>query len=156
MLRLLHRVEDAALVSFVLMLVVLQLLQIVLRNIVGGGLDWAEPATQILVLWIAWLGAVRASREGQHVAVDIIAHYTRGDVKLVVTMIALIFSAGASLTAAWFCGSFVVTEYKEDTRGLLNMPMWCYEFVIPSALTLIGLRFVRQTIRLGMNRNAIG
>jgi TRAP-type C4-dicarboxylate transport system permease small subunit len=154
LLQLLHRLEDAALVLFVLSVVSLQLLQIILRNIAGGGFEWSEPATQMLVLWIAWMGAARASRDGQHVAVDIIAHYTTGRVKQSVVILALLFSTVASLTAAWFCGSFVLLEHEEGTRGLLNVPMWFYESIIPLALTLIGVRFLLQAARLGFRHDA--
>jgi TRAP-type C4-dicarboxylate transport system permease small subunit len=154
LLQLLHRIEDAALVCFVAALVGLQLLQISLRNIVGGGFDWAEPATQMLVLWIAWMGAARASRDGQHVAVDIIAHYTHGRIKQSVVTFALLFSTVASLTAAWYCGSFVLLEHDEGTKGLLSVPIWYYESIIPLALTLMGVRFLLQAVRLGFKRDA--
>jgi TRAP-type C4-dicarboxylate transport system permease small subunit len=154
LLRWLHRLEDAALVAFVLSVVGLQLLQISLRNLSGGGLEWAQPATQMLVLWIAWMGAARASRDGQHVAVDIIAHYTKGRVKKSVIILALGFSTCASLTAAWFCGNFVLSERADGTHGLLNVPMWYYESIIPLALTLIGVRFLLQAARLGFRHDA--
>lgn len=150
----LHRIEDAILVVFVTTLVSLQLLQIILRNIEGGGFDWAEPATQMLVLWIAWLGAMRASREGQHVAVDIIAHYARGRFKQFVGIAALLFSTAACLTASWFCASFVLLEQEEGTKGLLGLPVWYYETIIPMALALIGVRFVLQAARIGFGKNA--
>lgn len=154
MLQLLHRIEDATLVIFVAALVGLQLLQISLRNLNGGGFAWTEPATQMLVLWIAWLGATRASREGQHVAVDIIAHYAHGRFKQFVAIAALLFSTVACLVAAWFCASFVMLEREEQTRGLLNVPMWYYESIIPFALTLIGIRFLLQAARIGFKNNA--
>jgi len=154
LLRALHRFEDAVLVVFVLSVVGLQLLQIILRNFTGGGFTWSEPATQMLVLWVAWMGAARASRDGQHVAVDIIAHYTKGRVKQSVIILALLFSTAASLTAAWFCGHFVMSERVDGTRGLLNVPMWYYESIIPLALTLIGIRFLLQAARLGFRPNA--
>jgi TRAP-type C4-dicarboxylate transport system permease small subunit len=171
----LHRVEDATLVLFVASLVGLQLLQIILRNVEGGGFDWAEPATQMLVLWIAWLGAARASREGQHVAVDIIAHYARGRFKQFVGIAALLFSTTACLIAAWFCASFVIMErcaceieegaawYSvvflvakpfQGEIGLLRQPLWIYQIIIPLALTLIGVRFLLQAARIGFKKDA--
>jgi len=154
LLQWLHRLEDTALVLFVLGVLGLQLTQIILRNVVGGGFDWAEPGTQMLVLWVAWMGAARASRDGQHVAVDIIAHYTKGRVKQSVVILALVFSTIAALTAAWFCASFVMSERADGTRGLLNVPMWIYESIIPAALTLIGVRFLLQAARLGFKHDA--
>jgi len=143
----LHVIEDATLVIAVVTLVVISLLQIALRNFADSGLAWGESATQ--------LGAVRASRDGQHVAVDIIAHYTEGRTKLAVSALAMSFSAAASLAAAWFCIGFVTMERNEGTTGLLGMPMWYYESIIPFALTLIGVRFVLQLFRLWMHRDAV-
>jgi len=71
----LHRVEDAALILALASMLVMALAQIVLRNFFDTGLLWAEPFLRILVLWVAMLGGMVATREGRHIAIDAAARY---------------------------------------------------------------------------------
>ena len=47
--------------------------QIGLRNLFGSGFPWADEALRLLVLWVAMLGAVAASRENRHISIDILS-----------------------------------------------------------------------------------
>lgn len=144
----LHALEDAILVASVIALVLIALLQIALRNLADSGLPWAESATQMLVLWSALLGALRASRDGEHIAVDVLAHYVNGNARRVMVAVALLFSAGVCLIAAWYSAEFVALERADGMKGLLDLPLWIYEAIIPVTLALIGVRFVIQTARV--------
>lgn len=140
----LHVLEDAVLVIAVVALVLIALLQIALRNFADSGVPWAESATQMLVLWSALLGALRASRDGAHIAVDVLTHYISGTPRRLMIAAALLFSAGICLAAAWYSSEFVAMERSDGTTGLLGQPLWIYESIIPLALALIGLRFTVQ------------
>lgn len=144
----LHLLEDFILVASVIALVVIALLQIALRNLADSGLPWAESATQMLVLWSALLGALRASRDGEHIAVDVLTHYVSGNTKRIMVATALLFSATVCLIAAWYSAEFVALERADGMTGLLEMPQWFYEAIIPATLALIGLRFVIQSVRV--------
>ena len=47
--------------------------QIVLRNVFSVGLVWADGFVRLLVLWIAVVGAIAASRDHKHIAIDALA-----------------------------------------------------------------------------------
>ena len=64
------KMEDFSLVFSLLVVVSLALLQIFLRNVFGFGFMWAESVLKILVLWIALLGAMVATRENQHIKIE--------------------------------------------------------------------------------------
>ena len=51
-------------------LLLLALAQIGLRVFFGTGLEWAEPVARMGVLWLALLGALGATRERRHIAID--------------------------------------------------------------------------------------
>jgi TRAP-type C4-dicarboxylate transport system permease small subunit len=150
-LRPLHWIEDAVLVLSVVALAGIALLQISLRNFFDSGLPWAESATQMLVLWSALLGALRASRDGAHIAVDVLTHYTDGMPRKVMIAAALLFSASICFVAAWYSADFVALEREDGSLGLLRQPLWIYESIIPLALALIGVRFVVQTVRITLH-----
>ena len=55
--------ENALLVFVLAAMVLLAAAQILLRNFMGVSLEWTDQALRLLVLWVAFLGAVAASRE---------------------------------------------------------------------------------------------
>ncbi|MEL0163094.1 MAG: hypothetical protein VW842_09470, partial [Halieaceae bacterium] len=54
--RLVSRLEDSLLIGLVAGLLLVAVAQIIVRNVLGEGLLWAEPAMRIAVLWIAMVG----------------------------------------------------------------------------------------------------
>ena len=43
---------------------------VVTRYLFGFSLNWAEEASRYLMIWVAYLGAGLAMREGRHVAIE--------------------------------------------------------------------------------------
>ena len=46
--------------------------QIVLRNFFASGLFWADELVRLLVLWLAVAGALAATRDRRHIAIELI------------------------------------------------------------------------------------
>ena len=63
MVKLIHRCEDFALIGALITMLAIALMQIVLRNFFDSGVLWAETFSRVLVLWLAMLGAMVATRE---------------------------------------------------------------------------------------------
>lgn len=145
-LKALHRLEDWLLLCVVLLLVGLSVLQILLRNLDDSGLAWAESASRIIVLWIAMLGAMRASRGGKHIAIDITQHYLRGAAQQLVTRITLLASALICLSVCYYSIEFIEFERQDGNMAFLNVPVWICESIIPFAMAAMGLRFIVQAL----------
>lgn len=47
-------------------------INVIMRYLGGRSLIWVEELTQYQMIWVAWLGAGLALREGRHVAVDLL------------------------------------------------------------------------------------
>ena len=69
------RIEEWVLTVLVLVLVLLAGGQILLRNLFGGGISWADPFLRTLVVWTAVLGALAAVRDDKHIAVDVLQRF---------------------------------------------------------------------------------
>ena len=67
--------ERLLLVIVLLLLILLAVLQILLRNLFDTSLFWIDPFNRLLVLWLAVLGAMVATREREHIAIDALKHY---------------------------------------------------------------------------------
>jgi TRAP-type C4-dicarboxylate transport system permease small subunit len=118
-----YRVEDSILVGLLLVMIVMSVLQIFLRNFFGGGLVWSEVLVRVLVLWVGLIGAMVASRQGNHINIDIMNRYLPGRVKIVVRFFVDLFTALICLIVAYYSLKFVQSEF-----GCVNpsfpLPLW--------------------------------
>lgn len=144
LLRCVHGVESALLYLLVTLLLGLSVYQIVLRNVFDGGLYWADPLLRVIVLWLAMVGAMVASREGGHIKIDVLSHYL-GERALAYTgVLTALFSAAVCFIAAWYGTLFVAEEREYGMTAFADVPAWWCEAIIPFGLLVIGLRFLLE------------
>jgi len=142
--RLISRLEDSLLIGLVAALLLVAVAQIVLRNALGEGLLWAEPAMRVAVLWIAMIGAMVACREGGHIKINLLEVYTQGSARRLIGALA---NLGACLTcavlayASWL---FVSYERMDGMTTFLNLPAWWFESILPVGFAVMTLRFLRD------------
>jgi TRAP-type C4-dicarboxylate transport system permease small subunit len=139
--------EDALLVGLFAGLTVLSVAQIVLRNVWSSGLLWGDGLVRISVLWIALLGAVAASRDQKHIAIDLAHRLLPAGWKRPI-MIAV---DGFTVTV---CG--VLTYYSWDFVGesrafgdtlLGDWPAWPFQIILPVGFGLIAYRYALRCLR---------
>lgn len=145
-LKFIHFLEDSALVSLIVGLVLLSLTQIILRNIGVAGFMWADTATRVLVLWLAFFGAMRASRLQNHIAIDLLSHYASLTIQKIIHFFVYISCSIVCSIAAYYCWDFVRDEYEIGMNAFLFVPVWFSEMIIPFGLSVIALRFLLQSI----------
>lgn len=142
----LHRFEDWVLTLLVIVMVVLAGAQIVLRNVFDSGFSWAEPVLRALVLWSAMLGAVIATRDDQHIGLDFIARFASGTALRVARFIALAFAAALCGAMAWYSWDLVQLDREGHTEGVLGIPAWMLELILPLGFGLMALRFLIRSV----------
>lgn len=139
--RALHLTENGLLVVAVLAMVILAALQIVLRNVFGSGQIWIEPVLRSLVLWIGLLGAVTASRDGSHIAIDILTRALPDRWRRGLQAAACVFTALVCGAIAWYGVRYVLLEYEFAGTAFAGVPTWAVVTILPLAFGLIGLRY---------------
>ncbi len=142
LLRLIHGLESALLYLLVVLLLGLSVYQIVLRNVFESGLYWADPLLRVVVLWLALVGAMIASREGGHIKIDVLSHYLGERAQEISIAMTGFFSAVVCFIAAYYGVLFVADEREYGMMAFANVPAWVCEAIIPLGLAVIGLRFV--------------
>ena len=146
--RFVSRLEDSLLVGLVAGLLLVAVTQIILRNVFGAGLLWADPAMRIAVLWIAMVGGMVACREGGHIKINLFDMYVQGRSKKVLACLAHL---GATLTcaalayASWL---FVSYERIDGMTTFLNLPAWWFESILPVGFGVMTLRFLRDALSM--------
>ncbi|MDN3650304.1 TRAP transporter small permease [Reinekea marina] len=133
--------EKGLLVAILLCMILLAVLQIVLRNVFGTSLFWIDPFNRLLVLWLAVLGAMVATKEGEHIAIDALKHYWTGAKLWAITKLALLFASLVSALMAYHSARFVYDEYVYETQTFSELPAWPFELIMPVGFSIMALRF---------------
>jgi TRAP-type C4-dicarboxylate transport system permease small subunit len=136
-----YRVEDSILVGLLLLMIVMSVLQILLRNFFGGGIVWSEVLVRVLVLWVGLIGAMVASRQGNHINIDIMNRYLSGRVKFVVKSVIELFTGVICLIVAYYSLQFVQIEFAYGGESFAKVPVWLCQSIIPFAFMVISLRY---------------
>lgn len=144
--RLISWLEDSLLIGLVAGLLLVAVAQIVLRNVLGEGLLWAEPVMRIAVLWIAMVGAMVACREGGHIKINLFDLYAQGRAKRVLAGLAHWGAAFTCAALAWSSWVFVGYERMDGMTTFLNLPAWWFESILPVGFAVMTLRFLRDAV----------
>lgn len=147
LLRLLHRTEDALLVLALLAMLSLALLQIVLRNGFDSGMLWAESFTRILVLWVAMLGAMVATRENNHISIDAVSRYLPLQWRSYVSVVTRLIAAVVCAVVAWYSFEFVRFEYEDQTLAFASVPNWMCQLILPAGFAIMSARFLLLVLK---------
>ena len=137
----LYRIEDGILVGLLLIMIAMAVTQIFLRNIFEGGIVWSDVLVRTLVLWVGLVGAMVASRQNNHINIDIIERYLPPKAKPVVNFIVELFTALICSAVAYFSLQFVQIEFADGGYAFARVPAWVCEAIIPFAFTVIALRY---------------
>jgi len=143
---LLHRVEDAALVFLVCVLLLVSFAQILLRNFFGLTLLWADPFVRHLVLWIGFLGALIATRQDKHVKIDALLHLFSPRLKKLAQIFCFFISTAVCTLLAWTASRFVADEREFATQAFNGFAAWKLQLVFPLVFAAMALRYARYGI----------
>lgn len=139
-------IEEHALIVILFGMMMLAVIQILMRNLFGGGFSWIDPLVRIAVLWIAMLGAMVGTRKGEHIAIDILSHYIPEHLKSLLIRTIGFVSALASGMMAWVSVSFVLDEFEYGMEAFGSVPAWPFMLIIPIGFFVMTLRFSIQVI----------
>jgi C4-dicarboxylate transporter DctQ subunit len=146
-------VEQALLVLMLSLMILIAFLQIVLRNLLSTGLTWGDPLVRNLVLWVGFIGAAIATREGKHITIDVTLRWRPSLVKTLIEAITHLFSL-------FICGlltlgalKFIKNEIQMESIAFGEIPSWIPEIILPVTFGLMtfrfGLHFLKSLSKIG-------
>lgn len=139
--RILDRIEQTLLVLFLSFMVSVAFSQIVLRNVFATGLAWSDSMLRNLVLWVGFLGATLATREGKHINIDILSRHLPSAGKDLAAAITRIFSFLVCLFLTYGALKFIRNESAMGNVTFLGIPAWIPEMILPGTFGLMSFRF---------------
>ena len=144
--RTLMRVEDGILVLLLGTMILLAALQIVLRNLWDSGIPWGDPLLRTLVLWVAMVGVMVATRHREHIKIDLLSRYLPAWLEETVRRATDLFAALACGLFSWQCGRFVLFEWQDGNRFYGEVPAWLPEVILPLGFGVLAARFLIQAL----------
>lgn len=135
------RIEMTLIVFFLGFMIFVAFLQIVLRNLFSTGLDWGDSFLRNLVLWIGFIGATLATREGKHINIDIVSRWLPALGRNVISFMTHLFSFSVCCLLTYAALKFIKNEFQMGDRTLLNIPVWIPEMILPITFILMAFRF---------------
>lgn len=142
----LYLVENGILVVLLFSMIAMAVLQILMRNFFETGIIWGDILVRILVLWVGLAGAMVASREGNHINIDILSRYLPERAKNTLKSTVEFFTAAICSVAAFYTMRFVKIEFEEGGMAFSQMPIWVCEAIIPIAFIVIALRYFMLSV----------
>ncbi|HPV29317.1 MAG TPA: TRAP transporter small permease, partial [Deltaproteobacteria bacterium] len=138
----LWKIEEWLLVGFLGIMVSLVLIQIVLRNFFATGIMGGSEIVRHLVLWVAFLGAGVAAREGKHIRIDVAGRLLSPRFKCGTDVLTGIFSVVVCAILVYASLNFLLVDFESGMQiPFFNMPVWVLELIIPLGYLVITLRF---------------
>jgi len=135
-------IENGLLVLLLTGIILLATLQIALRNVWDMGLSWADPTLRVAVLWVTLLGAMAATRDDNHIQIDLLTRFLSESLKKYVRLVTDLFSAFICGLLSWHGGRFVYFEWEDGSILFASVPAWVCELIIPLGFGVMALRFL--------------
>ncbi len=147
--------ETAILVTLFSSMMLLAVGQIVLREVFNTGFVWADELIKLMVLWLAMVGSIAATRDNRHIRIDALSHVFPRLAIQVTRLVVDLFAAFISGLIAWHAWRYLQVEIEYQDIVLVNTPAWIAHLVVPAAFLLISFRFlvlvVKQIVAIIMN-----
>lgn len=132
-------------------MVLLPLLEILVRRLASRGIPGSGPIVQHLTLWVGFLGAAMAARDGKLIALATGTFIPQGPWRRAADMLAAAFGAGSAVILAWGGWQMAAIERASGTEIGAGIPTWIAQIVLPVAFALIAARLVW---RAGISRDS--
>jgi C4-dicarboxylate transporter, DctQ subunit len=141
------RVEQTLVSIFLSIMILIAFLQIVLRNLFATGLTWGDPLVRNLVLWVGFIGAAIATREGKHISIDVVSQWVPSRGKIVIEVIIHVSSFIICGLLTFAAVKFVRNEALMGSVTFQGISSWIPELILPITFGLMTLRYGFRSLK---------
>ena len=139
--------ENATLVVLLASMILLGVGQILLREIFATGIIWADELIKLIVLWLAMIGSIAATRDNRHIRVDALSHLLPDKVVIATRLLVDVFAAIVCAVIAWHAWRYLQVDIEFENTVLIDTPAWIAHAVLPAAFALVSYRFALSVLR---------
>jgi TRAP-type C4-dicarboxylate transport system permease small subunit len=127
-------------------LIVIGSAQILMRNVLSTSLSWGDELVRLLVLWLALIGAIVASRDGRQIHIDLLSRLLPPRLIWIPDSICAAFTALVCGLLAWHSARFVADSRAYGDLLLGSEPAWVLQSILPLGFGIIGVRYAIRAL----------
>jgi TRAP-type C4-dicarboxylate transport system permease small subunit len=142
----LGRIEKFTLCVMLSVMILMAFIQIILRNVFSSGIAWGDPLVRYLVLWVGFIGASLATREGKHITIELVSRWLSERGNRYVQAICNLISALICALMVFAGLTFISNEAQMGGTAFLQIPLWIPQIIIPVAFAMMTLRFFLRVV----------
>lgn len=135
-------VENAVGIAALIAMAALPTLEILLRSLADTGVPGTAGYVQNLTLWVGFLGAMIAAREGRHLHLAVARFELPPGLAHVAEVVVHTVCAAVALGLLWANLQFVRSEMMSAQMVGPWMPVWIAETILPLSFVVIALRLI--------------
>ena len=120
----LEKIENILVILILTVMILLAFTQVILRNFFSTSIFWGDIFLRHMVLWIGFIGASLATREGRHINIDALSRLLSHHTKLLSQTIVNLFSAVVSFFLMQAAIGFIGMEKDSGTVVFSSIPTW--------------------------------
>jgi len=139
--QILGRFESLLLVTFLALMLILSLVQIVARTGFNQGIIWIDPLCRSLILWIALIGGAKATHLNKNIKIDIVDRLLPQNCVFWIQRILSFIAFGLTFYLGWVATQFVLMEKEFGEKLLPKIEMWHIELALPLGFFLMAYHF---------------
>jgi TRAP-type C4-dicarboxylate transport system permease small subunit len=127
-------------------MIFLAFLQVILRNFFSTSIFWGDVFLRHLVLWIGFIGASLATREGKHINIDVLTKILPEKGKQISHVIINLFAAIVSFFLMHAAINFIKMEADMGGNLFSGVPTWTAQLIIAIGFGIMMFRFFIRSI----------
>ncbi|MDH4048286.1 MAG: TRAP transporter small permease [Gammaproteobacteria bacterium] len=139
-------IENGSLVVLLSAMMLLAVGQIVMRIFFSFGFVWADELLKLMVLWIALIASVAASRNDRHLRIDVLSHFVPQRYARIPRIVVDLFASVMCGLLAWQSYRFVQLSIEFEETVLVDIPAWFVHGIAPVAFALMCYRFLLASV----------
>ncbi len=136
------KIEESLTTWLLLLLVGLVFMEVVVRAF-GSPTTWSVGLTQLVFIWVIFLGANQALRNHAHVGVDAINYFLKPKLRLITEMIMNVLMILFLLFLIYYGSDMVISSTGRLITGT-SIPYWTVTLAIPIGSVLMLLTTLGQ------------
>ena len=143
----LNNFEEYLCVSGMAVMTAVTFLQVIMRYVFSNSLSWSEEFARYVFIWISWVGASYAVREGGHFRVQMFVNALNGNARKLLELFVLTAWCAFCFFLAWYGTKLVLFLVDTgQTSAAMEIPMSIPYAAVPIG---VGCMCVRLVIEIG-------
>jgi tripartite ATP-independent transporter DctM subunit len=143
---------QGVLVTAFLLLIAVPLVDFLGRPLAGFHIPGSATYTQQLTFYLAFLGGLFAAWTGKHLTLSTASLIPEGSIRRAATFFSTCAAAAVTAVLAYASVGVVLAERQQGDRLSFGLPIWISEIVMPLALGLMAVIYVRKASRSWLGR----